>query len=591
MTDTPRYLITTADERTWKFDRPVIFLGEWCRRYDRRHIWSKMDAIVAAPYGLGQARKDKDHALARTIEAQLLPVLRDELNRFHGTNHSLRYWRVVLGHWLRRYVDVVFNRYHTLQQCLENYPIRSTTVMSSDSYHLATQDSNSLIRASNNDTWNNVLCARVMERLPCERLTTEHIPMEDGHGFRMPEGKGSESLGSRLKHIVRRQVEAMTNLFVRDDDAFIVSSYLPRVEEAKLHVSLGQVPKLWRSPELKQFAADSELRKSLTQRVSRSSAGGLENCVAALLFELLPSCYLEGFGTLCAQTQGLPWPAQPSFIFTSNNFDVDEIFKCWAASKAEDGIPYYAGQHGSNYGTYRYANPSVEELTADKFLTWGWTDGLPQHSSAFIFKTAGTKPQSYHSIGGLLLIETGLAHRTRTWDGYPEFEDYFNEQQAFVASLDPLPRGQITIRLFQEYKMHDRSEDVRWQVFDPHLNIETGAARIRDLIGESRLVVHSYDSTGILEGLSQNIPTIAFWQDGLSHLRDGAKPYYQLLVDAGIVHLSPESAAKKVNEIWNDVPTWWESNQVQAARRQFCDRYARISERPISDLKRILTTK
>ena len=26
MTNKARYLITTADERTWKFDRPVIFL-------------------------------------------------------------------------------------------------------------------------------------------------------------------------------------------------------------------------------------------------------------------------------------------------------------------------------------------------------------------------------------------------------------------------------------------------------------------------------------------------------------------------------------------------------------------------------------
>jgi hypothetical protein len=29
MSEVARYLITNADERTWKFDRPVIFLGEW----------------------------------------------------------------------------------------------------------------------------------------------------------------------------------------------------------------------------------------------------------------------------------------------------------------------------------------------------------------------------------------------------------------------------------------------------------------------------------------------------------------------------------------------------------------------------------
>ena len=43
-----KYLITTAIEETWKFDQPVIFLGEWCRVYDRRHIWQNMDAAQSS---------------------------------------------------------------------------------------------------------------------------------------------------------------------------------------------------------------------------------------------------------------------------------------------------------------------------------------------------------------------------------------------------------------------------------------------------------------------------------------------------------------------------------------------------------------
>jgi hypothetical protein len=58
------HLITTADERTWKFDRPVILLGECCLIYDRKHIWQGMDAIVAAQYVLTQSKKDADNAEA-----------------------------------------------------------------------------------------------------------------------------------------------------------------------------------------------------------------------------------------------------------------------------------------------------------------------------------------------------------------------------------------------------------------------------------------------------------------------------------------------------------------------------------------------
>ena len=73
MINQKRYLITTADENTWKFDRPVIFLGEWCRLYDRKHIWSGMDAVVAEPYGLELSKKDSDFSKALLLANKLFP--------------------------------------------------------------------------------------------------------------------------------------------------------------------------------------------------------------------------------------------------------------------------------------------------------------------------------------------------------------------------------------------------------------------------------------------------------------------------------------------------------------------------------------
>ncbi len=56
-----RHLVTTLDERTWKFDRPVLFLGEWCRIYDRKNIWRNMNADVLKPYGVELFKKKNDY--------------------------------------------------------------------------------------------------------------------------------------------------------------------------------------------------------------------------------------------------------------------------------------------------------------------------------------------------------------------------------------------------------------------------------------------------------------------------------------------------------------------------------------------------
>ena len=43
-----RLLVTTALEETWPTDgQPILFLGEWCKLFDRKHVWEKLDYTLA----------------------------------------------------------------------------------------------------------------------------------------------------------------------------------------------------------------------------------------------------------------------------------------------------------------------------------------------------------------------------------------------------------------------------------------------------------------------------------------------------------------------------------------------------------------
>lgn len=594
MTKVARYLITTADESTWKFDRPVIFLGEWCRLYNRKHVWQNMDAIVAAPYGLGLAKKDADHAEARALEDRLFPKLCAVLNQHHGTQHGERFWRIVLGHWFRRIVDVLLNRVKTLEQCLRMYEISGFTTYDNENYSLATSDSYSAIWAFNDDRWNNALDAGIINKLYFGDFPIEVIPVNfDGntsssfHFKDLESGSGKKNFFSEFGRLV---AEKISKYLMRDTDAFIVNSYLSRKEALKLAVALRQWPQIWMLP---KFDAKQNINIALRKKLSNLFLNKEENNIEIILrnklFEMLPVCYFEGFNDLNSLVKRQKWPKDPKFIWTCNSFDTDEVFKLWAASKAESGTNYFTGQHGNNYGTHRYMNPSIEESTSNKFLTWGWTDGLPQHVPAFIFKTAGRECEKYNRRGGLLLIQLCLHHRMTTWDGVYEFIEYFDNQYKFINEIASSPKKNLIIRLHSGYKYLKWNEEARWHAFNPELKVDTGGAAIKKLIADSRLIVHSYDSTGILETLSLNIPTLAFWENNFDHLRDNSKPYYQLLVNAGIVHLTPESVANKVNEIWDDVDGWWSQSTVQDARRKFCQLYARTSINHLSELKSIFS--
>ena len=591
MENIPRYLITTADESTWKFDRPVIFLGEWCRLYERRHVWEDMDAIVATPYGLGQFRKDVDHEVARSLEDKLFPKLCAVLNKHHDVKYSERFWKIVLGHWFRRYVDVLLNRINTLKHVLDTYIISGTTVYSDQHYMLATPDSYSAVYSFNDNYWNSVLTGRILDtmnpvsiRNNIESITGCSVPY-----FSFEELRTAPTFVRSIFKWAFKTIRSATAWFALDSDSFIINSYLPKKEEILMQLMLRQIPQLWSSPVIKiSEKPEPELRKYLASRMKINSSDDLEKIISLMIFELIPVVYLEGFESVNNITCKIRWPDKPKFIFTSNNFDYDEVFKLWAAKKSEIGSKYIVGQHGNNPAIHRYIINTVDQTTSDKYITWGWRDGRLNYVPGFIFKTIKMNSKYYNSQSGLLLIELNLNHRITTWDSYAEFVDYFEEQQRFVAGLSILPRKELTIRLHSGCKYQEWSEEKRWEMFDPLLKLDGGSGDIQDALLKNKLVVHSYDSTGMLETLSRNIPTLAFWQNGLDHLRDSAKPYYQLLIDAGIVHLTPESIADKVNTVWDDVDTWWNQYDVQNARSIFCNRYAKVSQTPIQDIVSIL---
>ena len=43
------FLITTADQRYWKYDEPVIFLGEWCKIFSESATYKNIEHEVL-PY-------------------------------------------------------------------------------------------------------------------------------------------------------------------------------------------------------------------------------------------------------------------------------------------------------------------------------------------------------------------------------------------------------------------------------------------------------------------------------------------------------------------------------------------------------------
>ena len=197
--------------------------------------------------------------------------------------------------------------------------------------------------------------------------------------------------------------------------------------------------------------------------------------------------------------------------------------------------------------------------------------------------------KKYHSLNKIFLIIDIIGFSHFTWDVHYEYNNSFTEQKKFVSNLYKDIQPNLIIKLHPAYKNLNEYEDLRWENFNKDIILDKGKIRYKKILMESKLIVFAYESTGFFQALAMNVPCIAFWQNELNHLRDEVKKDFEPLIKSEIIFFSGVKAAKKINQVYHNVSSWWYGDQVQDARRKFCIKYANTSNLDIKETIKKLT--
>jgi putative transferase (TIGR04331 family) len=586
---TGRFLITTADESTWRTDVPVLFLGEWCKLFARRAVWEKMDAVVAPYHWDDRDKFQRDYCYLQATYEELLPDVAAALNALHGVDHSTRYWRILVGPWVGYFLQILFDRWAMIEQVSGQFEINGVRLLETSREHIVPNDMQEFVRLMVDDPWNEAIYADVVRRRA--GISIENVP-EDFRRWTMA-GTNNVVVAKVPTHrkILRRVAGVATSAsqrLGRSTDAFVMATSLPMWSELRLQAQLGQVPTVWRSEAPRRVA----LRASVRAWTLHEASGDEFTAIARQMLPVhMPRVYLEGYTSLQEQVQALPWPRSPQVIFSSTSFSADDVFKAWAGGKAEAGTPLVIAQHGGGYGSSReISNEDHEVRIADKYLTWGWDDARRTNvHPMFCTKTTGTTNRAATGRATILLVTVCYprqSYKLTSESLASQWLDYFDDQCAFVKALPEAIRGALIARLYNED--FGWSQQQRWRESCPGIQLDEGARPFAAMIRESRLVVATYNSTTFLETLTQNVPTIVYWNPRRWELRDDAVPYFASLKHAGILHETPSAAAARIAEIWDDVPAWWNHPETQRAREHFGWRFARSSTQPVAALAKSL---
>lgn len=566
------FLATTACEEFWDIEKRIVFLGEWCLRYDKHSIWGGLDGhVMESPYiDVGAAHDVCNHV--NKIYKQVLPIFANRLNLIHGTGYSSRYWELVIGPWLLSYLHVLFDRYEHVKKALERYPNFSTIVLSIKSFTVP-QDTRDFKTRISCDLFNLQIFSKIF------LYFGKKFPERCGFSGRK-EKKFHWLVRKSMKQKMFEIIELMHKALFQKNfqiSMFFKNSYFPKWAEILILFNFRGLA--LSSVRARNDPGECSYSNSMREKLHGIDFGSSDflRCVSSLISSDVPLCFVEGFKSNCEKGRRL-YPERVKVIFSANAWYCEEVFKCWAADRAEKGTLLAGVQHGGTYGARLHEGSWHETSVLDRFYTWGWRrEGcrarvLPMPAVKLVgIKKIGAS----NSKNGILWATTSGSRYLLNYSHLPIMnKNYLAYCRRFAKALpqDLLP--QIVLRAHREDEW-GLVAILKQHIAD--LKLDTWANPFMKSLYKCRIYVCDHLSTTYLEALGSNKPTILFWASDAYSLNPEAIPFFDSLREVGILFDSPEAAASTVVAIYDDVETWWNAPERKRVVQLFCETFARSS--------------
>lgn len=565
------FLALTADQHFWDNNEDILFLGEWCKLYSQKESWSNLQSQTLSYHWDNREKLHSDVIYLDSLYEKYLKEVGSELNKILVVDHNIDYWRIIIGPWLRSFIEVVYDRYSSLYLAKKTGLVTTVWICDTEKNRIISRNFDEFISLICFDEYNLYLFSRLVELLsifPYEKKDYVLYPSHEN---------SSTSKSTPLKYELDILYEKI--LPNKINSVFFINSYLRNIDLLKINMKMCQLPHFGVKPNwyISNVGINYELRQKIKFSCQKDE---FEQIFTVLIPEFIPACFIEDYHDVHKIAHKI-YPQSPKVVYTANGYD-DLFFTFWIASMRERGTRLIGTQHGGNFGSSLLLPLEDHQIKiCNKYITWGWnkinnSNILPVATGKF---TSAIREIHSSKMGEIIIIENTFPrylHRISCYPFSSSFVSHIYDMNNMYCLLSENVRKILRIRLYPvDYGW---SEAQRWHDLDTHINTDScGKSYIKQL-NESRLSIHTINSTTYLETFVANYPTILFWNPKYNEIRPEAQPYFDKLHDVGILHYTPESAAALINEIYDDPMKWWMQPQIQKAKDEFCWQFARTSD-------------
>ncbi len=543
-----RRIILSSIPNDFNPDKDII-LGPWCF-IGREHVYPDWENLMFEPDSFRSIKEMSYNARITTEFAEnYLFKLSKYLNEINNTEYSIKFWRLMVLPWLLTLVQTTWERQIRINHLLSKFSDEAVEIelIKNDIIWDFEDTLDHQQRGLLSDIYNHWLFSRLIELQIPPKWKIKWI----------------EKTSYSKKPLNRKKILKQ----------YLSEWYLNKFLTATVY-GFGKIDVLFFELLIKLkslFISDLSV-----QSVERSQQAELhwnldwEALVKATLplsFKKIKSSPSKNYKKRIFLTGPILW--------------YSEKIKLKLAKAIENGSKLIVSQHGGSYGTCKvYPFPPAIEYNHFKFYSWGWQKQENYQGNIIPLPSPLLSKYSYRKKNDkVILVSTrAMLHSYR------------------ISSI-PQPLQQIECRLSRKHFIENINKDIYEELYyRPALNemgslsdkdyFKTNFPDLKILSGplhketmKCKLLVVDHPDTTLNIALAANIPTICFWNPEFWDMSLQAEPYFKTLRDAGILFNNAEDAAKKINEIWNDIEGWWRQPSVQGARKEWSWQYARTNKR------------
>ena len=509
------------------------------------------------------------------------------LNNYHKKKYSRRYWEIVLGIWLFPFISSISFKWRLIESLKKKkYFFFKKEINTNELIPHGLED---YTRLSQSNFWNHWFFSKIIEDNFSKKITViqKGKILSNYERERIYKNLKFQNFKEKISLFIQKTL----NIIPQNKKTLIFSTYMSNFQEIWLNLITNKSLLFYKSLRPNILFRNKNLYKFQRKKFKDLKTNGtkMEKFIGKEILKNLPTTFLENYNLIEDLVKKIPFPKKPKKIFTCLGILRSTLMDRYIASNVENGTSLILAQHGGNYFQHKsHFNSLLEVKIADKYLSWGNIKNKKIIPFGIIKNL-----KKNQKIGNKIILEVrmrkGYNREIKIDSGFLESQKYLKDLCNFFSLIKD---NKLIKNLF--IKLHPVKsfwyEKDQFLSSNPNLRFLDETKKMIEEMQSAKIIIQTFCSTGHLETLAVNKPTLMYLTHDLHLLEDKSRKYFLKFKKLGIVHTNPKSLYKKLIQINrnDELERWWNQKKIQNLIKKYRGDYCILNKNKFNDLSKLI---